>query len=205
MRLRQADTGTLLDEVHDASHDLAVVAPVGRPPQGISLRMLARDPLLLACSPTHPLANRQQVDLAVLAGERFVDFPVAFGLRQLIDRQFAAARLERVTALGVNDVPALLELVAHGLGVAVVPQVVSGHPAAVRYMPLRPPSPAFEVAVATAGDRPTNQAARVLLGMLLPASTQPSPGWLRVRRGDGLTAAPFGGRLTCYVAHSAGP
>jgi hypothetical protein len=46
------------------------------------------------------------------------------------------------------------------------------HPPAVRYVRLRPPVRAFEVAVATAGDRPANQAARVLLGMLLPAATQ---------------------------------
>lgn len=100
-----------------------------------------------------------------------MDFPIAFALRQLVERQFAAARLERTTTLEVYDVPTLLELVAQGLGVALVPQVVSGHPIAVRYVPLRPPVPAFEVAVATAGTA-HQTAARVLLGMLLSASTQ---------------------------------
>jgi DNA-binding transcriptional LysR family regulator len=169
LRLRQAGTGTLLEEVRNGSLDLALVAPVGRPPGELVVRRLASDPLLVACAPTHPLAARGQVALADLAGERFVDFQPDWGLRMLLDRHFAAAGLERTTALEVNDVPSLLELVAHGLGVALVPEVVTGHPAAVRYLRLRPPAPRFEVAVATVGDPPAGQAARVLLAMLGPA------------------------------------
>jgi DNA-binding transcriptional LysR family regulator len=166
LRLRQAGTGTLLAEVHAGTLDLALVAPVGRPPTGLSMRQLASDPLLVACAPNHPLADRGQVDLAELAGERFVDFQPDWGLRMLLDQAFAAAGLERTTALEVNDVPSLLELVAHGLGIALVPKVATRHPAAVRYLPLRPPAPTFDVAVATVGDPPTNPAARVLLAML---------------------------------------
>jgi hypothetical protein len=76
------------------------------------------------------------------------------GLRMLLDRQLAQAGLDRHTALEVNDVPTLLELIAHGLGIALVPEVVTRHPAAVRYLPLRPPAPTFDVAVATVGDPP---------------------------------------------------
>jgi DNA-binding transcriptional LysR family regulator len=170
LRLRQAGTGTLLDEVRSGTLDLALVAPVGRPPREITMRHLASDPLLVACAPTHPLATRRQVTLADLAGERFVDFQPDWGLRMLLDQTFAAAGLERSSALEVNDVPSLLELVAHGLGVALVPEVVTGHPAEVRYLRLRPPAPTFEVAVATVGDPPAGQAARVLLGMLDPAN-----------------------------------
>ena len=166
LRLRQAGTGTLLDGVRDARLDLALVAPVGRPPPELTLRRLASDPLLVACAPGHPLAGRRQVALADLAGERFVDFQADWGLRMLLDRHFAAAGLDRSTALEVNDVPSLLELVAHGLGVALVPEVVARHPAEVRYLRLRPPAPRFEVAVATVGERPAGQAARVLLDML---------------------------------------
>jgi DNA-binding transcriptional LysR family regulator len=166
LRLRQAGTGTLLDEVRNGALDLALVAPVGRPAREITMRHLASDPLLVACAPTHPLAARDQVELAELAGERFVDFQPDWGLRMLLDQTFAAAGLERSSALEVNDVPSLLELVAHGLGVALVPEVVTRYPAEVRYLRLRAPAPLFEVAVATVGDPPAGQAARVLLGML---------------------------------------
>jgi DNA-binding transcriptional LysR family regulator len=166
LRLRQAGTGTLLEEVAAGALDLALVAPVGRTPRGLVVRRLASDPLLVACAPAHPLASRGQLDLADLAGEPFVDFQPDWGLRMLVDQQLAAAGLDRHTALEVNDLPTLLELVAHGLGVALVPEVVTGHPAEVRYLPLRPPAPTFEVAVATVGDPPASQAARVLLAML---------------------------------------
>jgi DNA-binding transcriptional LysR family regulator len=166
LRLRQAGTGTLLQEVAAGALDLALVAPAGRPPKGLVVRPLASDPLLVACAPGHPLAAHDQLDLADLAGEPFVDFQPDWGLRMLVDQQLAAAGLDRHTALEVNDVPTLLELVAHGFGVALVPQVVTGDPAAVRYLRLRPPAPAFEVAVATLGDPPPSQAARALLAML---------------------------------------
>jgi DNA-binding transcriptional LysR family regulator len=166
LRLRQAGTGTLLQEVAADALDLALVAPAGRPPKGLVVRPLASDPLLVACAPGHPLAAHDQLDLADLAGEPFVDFQPDWGLRMLVDQQLAEAGLDRHTALEVNDVPTLLELVAHGFGVALVPQVVTGDPAAVRYLRLRPPAPAFEVAVATLGDPPPSQAARALLAML---------------------------------------
>jgi DNA-binding transcriptional LysR family regulator len=166
LRLRQAGTGTLLEEVRNGTLDLALVAPIGRPPQGITMHRLASDPLLVACAPSHPLADRDQVSLADLAGERFVDFQPDWGLRMLLDRHFAVAGLERTSALEVNDVPSLLELVAHGLGIALVPEVATRYPAAVRYLLLRPPAPTFDVVVATVGDPPAGQAARVLLAML---------------------------------------
>lgn len=170
LRLRQAGTGTLLAEVAAGALDLALVAPVGRPPNGVVVRALASDRLLIACTPAHPLAGRGEVELAELAGEPFVDFQQDWGLRMLVDQQLAAAGRDRRIALEVNDVPTLLELVANGLGVALVPEVVTRHPADVRYLRLRPPAPTFDVAVATVGDPPANPAARVLLHMLSPAS-----------------------------------
>jgi DNA-binding transcriptional LysR family regulator len=59
----------------------------------------------------------------------------------LVDQQLAAAGRDRRIALEVNDVPTLLELVANGLGVALVPEVVTRHPADVRYLRLRRPRP----------------------------------------------------------------
>jgi DNA-binding transcriptional LysR family regulator len=166
LRLRQAGTGTLLEEVRGGALDLALVAPAGPTPQGLVVRHLASDPMLAACAPEHRLAGRDEVDLADLAGEPFVDFQRDWGLRMLLDQRLAAAGLERHTVLEVNDVPTLLELVAHGLGVALVPEVVTRHRAAVRYLRLRSPAPSFDVAVATVGDPPASPAARTLLGML---------------------------------------
>src|SRR5918999_2062683 len=166
LRLHQAGTGTLLEGVAADALDLAMVAPVGPVPQGISMRPLGSDQLLVACAPGHRLAGRDQVDLPDLAGEPFIDFQRDWGLRMLIDQQLAAAGIDRATALEVNDIPTLLELVAHGLGIALVPEVVTRHPAAVRYLRLRPPVPTFEVAVATVGDPPASPAARALLAML---------------------------------------
>lgn len=129
-----------------------------------------------ACAPSHPLADRGQVGLAELAGEPFVDFQPDWGLRMLLDQSFAAAGLHRASTPEVNDVPSLLQLVARGLGIALVPEVVSRHPAPVRYLRLRPPAPSFDVALATMGDpRPARPPASCS-----PCSTRPTPPDARV-------------------------
>jgi len=170
LRLRQSGTGTLLRELREARLDLAIVDPAGRAPAGIRLSTLASDPLLLACAWTSPLAERDEVGLDELAGERFVEFQSDWGMRMLIDDHFAAAGTDRTVAFEVNDLPTLLELVAHGLGLALLPRVVGQSPSgeAVRYVPLRPPGLTFTAAVATLGDRPASGAARALLAMLQP-------------------------------------
>jgi DNA-binding transcriptional LysR family regulator len=105
LRLRQAGTGTLLQEVAGGALDLALVAVAGDPPKGLVVRRLASEPLLAACAPGHPLAGRDEVDLTELAGEPFVDFQQDWGLRMLVDQQLAAAGRDRRVALEINDVP----------------------------------------------------------------------------------------------------
>ena len=122
-----------------------------------------------ACAPSHPLADRGQVGLADLAGEPFVDFQPDWGLRMLLDQSFAAAGLHRASALEGNDVPSLLQLVAHGLGIALVPRssAATRPPSATsasarRHRPSTSPWPPWATPRAS-------QAARVLLAMLDPA------------------------------------
>jgi len=106
------------------------------------------------------------VDVAELRDERFIDCHRDWTIRHLADRILAAAGIERVPSIVVNDVPFLLGFVEHGLGVALVPRAVSRFPAQVRYVALRPRQPQWRLVAAFAGDRPSGAAVRALLGML---------------------------------------
>jgi len=165
----------LLEGIAESRLDIAFVPLPGQVPEGLSVTVLAREPLTFACAPSHRLADRKRVALTDLEGETFVDFQEGWGLRILLDRAFGAARVSRRTAFDVNDVCTLFELVAHGLGVALVPRALNPDPSwGIRHIGLRPPVPMYELALVTARDEPLSRAAQALLD-LMPLEAKPSP------------------------------
>ncbi|SFD59424.1 LysR family transcriptional regulator [Streptomyces aidingensis] len=129
IRLRQAGSQPLAEEVAAGRLDLAFVALCGQPPPGgVSLMPLADEPMVLLCRPDHPLGARERVTWQDLGDRTFVDFAPDWGARTLSDRAFAEAGVRRQVALEVNDVHTLLGLIGHGLGIALVPEHITRKP-----------------------------------------------------------------------------
>ncbi|MCH6163980.1 LysR substrate-binding domain-containing protein [Streptomyces marispadix] len=186
IRLRQAGSRLLADDVAAGRLDLAFVALCGPPPQGVGLTPLTGEPLVLLCHPEHALAGpgegpaeesapgpaggaQRHVRWAELKGEALVDFQPDWGVRQLTDRTFAAAGVERQVALEVNDVHSLIELVEQGLGVAVVPRHFARKPQArgLCALPLTEgPQPVWQVSLARPAGEAASPAARKLSTLL---------------------------------------
>lgn len=124
VRLCQGGSAHLIDKLRNGVLDLAFL-PIGDMPTDVATRMIACEDLVVVAGPEHPLAGRKSVTLAELAGHAFVDFEPDRGTRALIDNAFAGQRIERRTAFEVSDLDSLMELVAHGLGVALVPETVA--------------------------------------------------------------------------------
>jgi DNA-binding transcriptional LysR family regulator len=96
---------------------------------------------VLACAPEHPLAGAERITLDRLDGERFVETHPGWAIRVLIDAAFRDAGLTRRIAYEVNEWAMVLDLVAAGVGVALVPDgldfAVHTRPAArLRLIPL---------------------------------------------------------------------
>jgi len=164
IRLRQGGSTDLIELVRTGDLDLAfVTAPADGAP-GVTLTPIGAEPMTLACGPAHPLRERDSVALADLRDETFVDFYPGWLTRDVVDRALAASGVHRRVGFEVNDVHWLLDLVGHGLGVAVVPQVFTTKKTAARFVPLADP-PHWTVAVATAGGRHPGAAARALLSI----------------------------------------
>ena len=169
IRLRQAGSVELAEAVGAGRLDLAFVALCGPPPQGVRLLPLTGEPLVLLCHPGHALAEGTGTRWAELKGEALVDFQPDWGVRQLTDRAFAAAGVERQVALEVNDVHSLLELVEQGLGIAVVPRHFARKPQASGLSAVRladGPQPVWEVSVAVPEGDAASPAARKLCAYL---------------------------------------
>ncbi|WP_367134279.1 LysR family transcriptional regulator [Saccharothrix sp. HUAS TT1] len=165
LRLRQAGSGELVDLVRAGRLDLAFVT-AGRVGDDLRVSTLSSEPLVLACAPELPFAERESVRLAELAGQPFVDFNPDWGTRDEVDRALATAGVDRRVAVEVNDVHSLLDFVGFGLGVALVPKSFAVKQTRARFVDLVD-APLAETAVVTAPA--VSAAASVLLDMALEA------------------------------------
>ena len=159
-------SGGLVDALTDGSLDLAMVSVPGRPPTGVHLRQLLWRPMELVLPAGHRLAGREVVRIADLAGEQFVDFPVGYGNRTVVDRAFAAAGVQRHVSLEVVDISTGAGFVRHGLGIAILPRFAVPDEADLVVLPVADADLDWPLGVATSAVRAPSAAARALLGMI---------------------------------------
>jgi DNA-binding transcriptional LysR family regulator len=161
IQLRQGGSGELIELVRGGTLDMAFVSRPTRRPDDVNIVALDSEPLVLACALDHRLASLDRAKLADLTDEQFVDFPPDWGTRDLADRVLGSAGIERHVALEVADVHSLLDLVAFGLGVALVPSSFSVKTKRVRFIDLDGDVAAWETVCVTAD--PTSAASAALL------------------------------------------
>ncbi len=124
IRLVQGASASLLEQVRDGRLDVAFL-PLSEPPGDVATSIITCEALVVACAPDHPLAGAADLSLEALTDEAFVDFEPGWGTRRLVDKLFAAAGVARRIDFEVNDLGTVLDLVARGLGVALVPEPVA--------------------------------------------------------------------------------
>jgi DNA-binding transcriptional LysR family regulator len=167
IRLRQAGTAILLQEVREGRLELAFASLTDPAPTGLVGHELLSEELMLACAPEHPLAGRAAVRLADLRDEHFVDGDPAWGIRTSNDRAFRDAGVERHVAFAVNDMPTILDLVAHNLGVALLPRSLVPLRTPLRFVRLRGTAPRFNVTLVAREPRELSAASRALFAMVV--------------------------------------
>ncbi|MBM7790812.1 LysR family transcriptional regulator [Tenggerimyces flavus] len=163
IHLRHASSPDLVEQVRAGDVDVAFVTTPSRPVAGVAVAPLASEPMVLACGAGHALAEKDSVELGELKEETFVDFQPGWVTRDVTDLALAGAEFDRRVAFEVNDVHSLLDLVGHGLGIALVPHTFTMKRTTARFVPLRAPVPEWRIGIATAAGRPASAAARALL------------------------------------------
>jgi len=141
--------------VRDGELDLGILSLPGDVP-GVELTELSREPMLLACPPGHPLAERAGVSLTELLAEPFVDGPPGWGVRTVTDQAFAAAGVTRALRFEVNDSQSIAQFVAEGLAVAVLPPSIARSVPSVLLIPIVEDAPVFRTMLGV----PTNRRLR---------------------------------------------
>ncbi|HEY0227657.1 MAG TPA: LysR family transcriptional regulator [Mycobacterium sp.] len=119
VHLRAASAGSagLLRQLRDGDLDVAFLVFTGPVPADLDARLAAAVPLLLVVPADHLLAQRDSVQLAELAGMSFVDSPLGYGTRTVIDNAFAEAGVERTVAVEVADLGTAATYIRNGLGI----------------------------------------------------------------------------------------
>ena len=162
----------LIPEVESSRLDVAFVSLPRQLPQQLRAIPLTTQPLMLVCRPDHPLAGRERVTLGSLAGQEFVGAPKGSMSYEAVDRVFARAGQERRVPFEVNDILAILDFVACGLGVTLVQECLATSRPDLRAIPLADTDLTWTLAAIVSRHRAT-PAARAFLA-LLPAA-EPAP------------------------------
>lgn len=167
--LRGGGSDEFIAAIADGAVDVAVLGLAEEVvPRGVASRVLARERLVAILPAEHPLAHRKRIRLAELADETFVDFPAGSTGRAQSDLAFEQAGMHRDVAFEAASTDLILDLVRHGLVVAllspaVVPDdhrltvvPVTGGPTRVEYLAWSDfnPSPAARAFREGVGDVP---------------------------------------------------
>jgi DNA-binding transcriptional LysR family regulator len=102
--------------------DLAFVSAIpDRMRVGLEMHLLAAEPLRVVVSRRHRLAGRRSVRLSDVAAEPFISFPIGATIRETITAAALGAGFAPRVPFESNDTSRIRALVAHDLGVAVLP------------------------------------------------------------------------------------
>jgi DNA-binding transcriptional LysR family regulator len=133
---------------------------------GMQLSRILSVPIVALLPTGHRLARRAGVTLTELAVEQFIDFPVGFGNRRIVDDGFARLGLERQVSVEVTDVTDAAAYVRCGLGVSLVPAIAFGAVEGVRTVPIHRPALPWVLSLGIAVTRTPSAATRALIELI---------------------------------------
>jgi len=155
----------LIPEVEASQLDVAFVSLPDRLPDQVRAIPLSTQPMMLVCRPDHPLADRASVALEELADQEFVGAPKGSVSHEAVDRVFARAGRERRVPFEVNEILAIMDFVAHGLGVSLVQERLAISRPDLRAIPLTGIDLTWTLAAIVSRHR-ASPAARAFLALL---------------------------------------
>lgn len=144
LTLDEGTTPGLAAAVRNETVDLAFVRPLLETDRSLAMEPLLDEEMLVALPSGHALCARARVPLLALSIEPFVLFPraVGAGLHDEIVRACRDAGFSPRVVQETSQVTSIVNLVAAGLGVSIVPaSMQQANIEGVTYRPIRKPAP----------------------------------------------------------------
>nr|CEL23157.1 LysR-family transcriptional regulator [Kibdelosporangium sp. MJ126-NF4]CTQ90295.1 LysR-family transcriptional regulator [Kibdelosporangium sp. MJ126-NF4] len=165
VHVRDGTVPDLSAAIADGELDLAYLAADGPLPGELACFAEWSQLLVLVTYPGHRLANRDRVRFAEIDDEPFVDFTGSV-MQAMVRRRFAEAGIRHNAVCAATHVPLLLDLVAAGLGITIVPQSVADR-AGLPFAVIDEADFTRTIYLAGRQPQPANPAARALLAHLI--------------------------------------
>lgn len=166
LSLEEGPTPQLAAAVRDDVLDVAFVRPLLGAEPGLASEIVADEDMVVALPTGHPLGKKASVSLLALSIEPFVLFPrtVGAGLHDEIVSACRAAGFSPRIVQETSQVTSIVNLVAAGLGVSIVPASMQQvHSDGVTYRPIRKPVPKARLSlIFRDADRDAPQLSRLL-------------------------------------------
>lgn len=165
--LREGVQARVLEEVRGGAADFGLGdhAQVGGP---LEIESIAEHGFRIALPEGHRLLRRKTVTLNDLADERLVSMPMEAAARRTLDAAALSAGVILNSHFTVGQFTTAFQLVAEGLGVAIVPATYfnGGHPANVSSRPFKAAGAIQHLGIIRRRDRLATPAANAFLRML---------------------------------------
>ncbi|MFF3256397.1 LysR family transcriptional regulator [Actinacidiphila glaucinigra] len=165
MEVSQRGTAGLIEQIKEGRLDVAFVAADLRD-EHLRVTPIKKYHLQLLVPERHQLAQRNTVRLHELNGEQFIDMPIGFGQRELVDEALNRAELTRQVLTEVSDITTIAQYVAHGLGMAFLPAAFAQSVGGVRAVPLEDIELSWTLSVITSARRKPTRALHAFLDLL---------------------------------------
>jgi DNA-binding transcriptional LysR family regulator len=121
VRLEYLHPHRVYDAVENDDADLGLVS-YPRSSRTIEAIVWRQEPMVLVCSPDHPLAMRDEIDLNLLSGEKMICFESGLIIRREIDRAFQLRGIEVNMAMEFDNIETIKRAIEIGAGLSLLPE-----------------------------------------------------------------------------------
>ncbi|GAA2456361.1 LysR family transcriptional regulator [Streptomyces pulveraceus] len=163
---RPGGSRDLADDLAAGRLDLALLSEPGPAGHRLRLTPLVSVGMHLVVAPAHPLAGRGAAALAELSDDVFIDFPIGYGSRSIVDRAFIAAGQSRRISIEVTNAEAATAYVREGLGVTILPDAYNHPGPTLRIIGPGSDNLTWSLSLATARNRHPGAATDMLAAMV---------------------------------------
>lgn len=176
LQLRETRTEQLVDELLQGHLDLVLMAlPASEP--GLESRRLFRDRFLLAARAGSPEAEGRLANADDIAPERLLLLEEGHCLRDQALRYCGVARSDRLAGFGATSLSTIMQMVANGYGVTLLPEICAGIEARDERIALTrfaEPEPFRDIGLVWRSSSPRRRDFDALAELLAPAGEAPT-------------------------------
>lgn len=162
-------SAVLADALRNGDADIGILS-LPEPAPGLDLTELSAEPMVLAGTADHRLADVGRISLSELTGETFVDGPPSWGTRLATDLAFARAGASRTVRFEINETATIIEFVRAGAALALLPQSMTADRPDIVTAEIEGEPILFRTLLAVPSQRRQTAAARTLAEAILTAA-----------------------------------